>query len=183
MTALEMDTPARDAQRLTLTGRARTFSENEFIVSKTDPRGVMTYTNKLFLDISEYTEAEMLGQPHNVIRHPHMPRCIFKLMWESIKTRQEVFAYVMNRCKNGDHYWVLAHVTPTLNATNEIVGYHSSRRSPRAQALDVIQPLYRELQRIEEEKGGRTGLDAATQHLHAAAAKGGMKYDQFVLSI
>jgi hypothetical protein len=124
----------------------------------------------------------MLGRPHNVIRHPHMPRCVFKLMWESIKSRQEIFAYVVNRCKNGDHYWVLAHVTPTLNESNEVVGYHSSRRAPKASALEVIQPIYRQLQGIEQQ-GGRASMDAALKHLHDTIAKQNMQYDQFVLSI
>lgn len=183
MTALELESDARDASRLTLTGHARTFADDQIIVSKTDSRGVMTYVNKLFLDISGYTEDEMLGRPHNVIRHPHMPRCVFKLLWETLKARQEIFAYVMNRCKNGDHYWVLAHVTPTLDPNGEIIGYHSSRRAPRHQALAAVEPLYRELLAIELTQGSRAGMDAALAHLHATAEKKGMKYDQFVLSL
>jgi PAS domain S-box-containing protein len=183
MTALEIEPENRDANRLSLTGQELTFREDQIIVSKTDPRGVLTYVNKLFLDISGYTEAEMLGRPHNVIRHPHMPRCVFKLMWDTLKTRQEIFAYVVNRCKNGDHYWVLAHVTPTLAPGGEIIGYHSSRRAPKRQALNIIEPLYRELLSIEQTQGSRAGMEAAFAHLLAQAKQHGQQYDQFILSL
>lgn len=93
-----------------LTGVERTFDPDQFIVSKTDLKGRITYANKVFLDIADYTEAEILGQPHSVIRHAHMPRCVFRLLWERIQTGREIFAYVVNAAKNGDHYWVLAHV-------------------------------------------------------------------------
>ncbi len=183
MSAVELEDTTRDSSRLILTGQARTFPDTQIIVSKTDTRGVMTYVNQLFLDISGYTENEMLGRPHNVIRHPHMPRCVFKLLWETIKQKQEIFAYVMNRCKNGDHYWVLAHVTPTFDEQGQLTGYHSSRRAPKATALQAVEPLYRQLVQIERQQGGQAGLEKATEALHETARKGGMAYDQFVLSL
>lgn len=127
----------------TVTGKEVFFGDNEIIVSKTDLKGYLTYANDVFLDIAGYTEAEVLGKPHSLIRHPRMPRCIFKLLWETISGGGELFAYVMNRCKNGDHYWVLAHVTPSRNEAGEIIGYHSSRRVPNRKILEgTIVPLY-----------------------------------------
>ena len=96
-----------------LTGVERFFDKDEIIVSKTDLKGRMTYCNDVFLRIAGYTEQELLGQPHSIIRHPDMPRCVFKLLWDTIGAGKEIFAYVINRAKNGDHYWVLAHVTPS----------------------------------------------------------------------
>jgi PAS domain S-box-containing protein len=84
----------------------KTFREDEIIVSKTDLKGLITYANKTFLDISGFTEEELLGQPHNIIRHPDMPQCVFKLLWKTVAKGDEIFAYVKNMCKNGDHYWV-----------------------------------------------------------------------------
>lgn len=89
---------------LTLTGHERTFPEHEIIVSKTDPRGRMTYVNDIFLLVSGYAEDELIGEPHSKIRHPHMPRCVFKLLWDTILSGREIFAYVNNRAKSGDHY-------------------------------------------------------------------------------
>ena len=99
------------------TGIERTFGEDEIIVSKTDLKGRITYANQVFLRIPGYTEKEVLGQPHNIIRHPDMPRCVFKLLWDTLEARREIFAYVINMACNGDHYWVFAHVTPTFEPT------------------------------------------------------------------
>ena len=166
-----------------LTGVERLFPEDEIIVTKTDRRGWITYANEVFSQVSGYSEVEAIGQPHSIIRHPDMPRCVFKLLWDTIQAGQEVFAYVNNRAKNGDHYWVLAHVTPTFNACNEIVGYHSSRRCPKRAAVEAVIPLYDRLLRVEREAADRkAGLAASTALLHDLLAKRGTSYDAFVLS-
>ncbi len=97
------------------TGIERTFKEDEIIVSKTDLKGIITYANRTFLDVALYREDEVLGMPHSIIRHPDMPRCVFKLLWDTIEEGNEIIAYVKNMAKNGDFYWVFAHVTPTFN--------------------------------------------------------------------
>ena len=94
--------------------RESPFDENEIIVSKTDTRGRITYANDVFSRVSRFGVAELLGAPHSIIRHPDMPRCVFKLLWDTIQAKQEIFAYVVNMAKNGDHYWVFAHVTPSF---------------------------------------------------------------------
>jgi len=146
-----------------LTGVERTFTDNEFIVSITDSKGIITYVNKTFLSISGYQEKELIGQQHNIIRHPDMPRCVFKYLWDTIATGEEVLAYVINKSKNGDHYWVLAHVTPTYK-DGKIIGYLSSRRNTTKPALDVIKPLYKTLCAEEakfssKKDGMQAGLD------------------------
>ena len=116
---------------------------DQFMVSKTDLRGVITYANQYFMDISLYTEEEWIGKPHSILRHVDMPRCVFALLWEKIECGEEIFAYVKNRCKNGDYYWVLAYVTAEKDPhTGEIVGYFSFRRSPSRVAIDAICDLY-----------------------------------------
>ncbi len=81
----------------------------------------------MFLTIAGYTEREVLGQPHSMIRHPDMPRGVFALLWETIASGSEIFAYVVNLAKNGDHYWVFAHVTPTFPA----ISRRACRRAKR----------------------------------------------------
>ena len=103
-----------------VTGTERFFQPDEIIVSKTDLKGAITYANRLFLSLADYTEQEVLDAPHSIVRHPEMPRCIFKLLWGTIQSGNEIFAYVMNRSKNGDHYWVLAHVTPSYDASGSM---------------------------------------------------------------
>ena len=164
-----------------LTGVERRFPDSEIIVTKTDTRGWITYANEVFCDISGYSEAEALGQPHSIIRHPDMPRCVFKLLWDTIEARQEIFAYVNNRAKTGDHYWVLAHVTPTFNGRREIVGYHSSRRSPRRSAVEAVIPLYDRLLHIERQAADRkAGLEASTAMLQDILRQQGTSYEAFV---
>jgi len=168
-----------------LTGVERTFEEGDIIVSKTDTKGRIVYTNQTFLKVADYTEKEMLGQPHSVIRHPDMPRCVFKLLWDTISQGKEIFAYVMNRTKFGDHYWVLAHVTPTFEEDGTTIkGYHSSRRVPDRAALDKIKPLYADLLREEQSyPNKKEGMNAAFDLLLKKLADAGMEYDEFILSL
>lgn len=162
----------------------RTLGDDEIIVTKTDTKGRITYANDVFLRVSAYTEAEVLGQPHNMIRHPDMPRCIFKLLWDTLDARQEVFAYVKNLAGDGAYYWVLAHVTPSLGAGGRVVGYHSSRRVPTRKALDAVRPLYASLLATEaRHPRPADGLDASMAQLNEFLAQRGVTYDQFLWSL
>lgn len=172
-------------RELPVTGVERSFGADEIIVSKTDLKGRLTYANKVFLDIAGYTEKECLGQPHSMIRHPDMPRCIFKLLWDTIQGGREIFAYVVNRAKNGDHYWVYAHVTPSFDAAGNVIGYHSNRRVPdRALVESAIVPLYAAL-RDEERRhaNARQGLEASHAKILAMLEKKGVAYDEFIMTL
>ncbi|WP_186400660.1 PAS domain-containing protein [Stappia sp. P2PMeth1] len=164
------------------TGIERFFEDDEIIVSKTDLKGRLTYCNDVFLRLAGYTEQECLGQPHSLIRHPHMPRCIFQLLWETIQDGKEIFAYVVNRCKNGDHYWVIAHVTPSRDKTGSIVGYHSNRRVPDRKILEgTIIPLYEELLSIERRHANRKdGLKASSEMIKQLLGEKKVQYDEFI---
>ena len=166
------------------TGVERTFREEDIIVSKTDLKGIITYANRTFLEIALYSEEEVLGQPHSIIRHPDMPRCVFKLLWDTILAGEEIFAYVKNMSKNGDFYWVFAHVTPTFNSNNEITGFHSNRRKPDRRQIQVADGLYRKLKQEEDRHSDwKRGMAAATEILLQAVAAKQMEYDEFVFSI
>ncbi len=166
------------------TGRERTFGKDDIIVSKTDPKGIITYANQTFIKISGFQEEELLGAPHNLIRHPEMPKCVFQLMWNTIKQGEEIFAYVVNLCKNGDHYWVLAHVTPSFNSLGDITGYHSSRRVPEPTAIAQITPIYEALNKIEEaHSDSKKGMQQAKDELDRLLTKTGMGYDEFAFSL
>ncbi|MBI1275011.1 PAS domain-containing protein [bacterium] len=167
-----------------LTGIERHFDEDEFIVSKTDNRGIITYANDVFLRIAGYELEEVLGKPHNLIRHPRMPKCVFRLLWERIKTGNEIFAYVVNRCKNGDHYWVMAHVTPSYDSAGNIVGYHSNRRRPNPETVTKVQSLYGQLLEIEKQHGTTTaGLNASYEAMQTWVKEQGGNYDEIILSL
>jgi PAS domain S-box-containing protein len=170
--------------KTTLTGVERTFSPEDIIVSKTDTRGIITYGNDVFLELAGYKESEIIGKPHNIIRHPAMPHCAFKLVWDRVKSGEEIFAYVVNRSRNGDHYWVLAHVTPSFDTKGAIIGYHSNRRVPSRAAIAKIEPIYKHLSQIEASLPLlRDGMAAATAELVRTLENAKVSYDEFVLSL
>ena len=167
------------------TGVERFFREDEVIVSKTDLKGRLTYLNRVFINISGYQEPELLGEPHSLIRNPEMPRSVFKLLWDTIGAGREIFAYVNNMSKNGDHYWVLAHVTPSFDKNGQIVGYHSNRRVPDRDVLNsTIIPLYKAV--LEEEnrhKNAKEGMNKGFEMLLDAVKQKGMNYDELIFAL
>jgi PAS domain S-box-containing protein len=167
-----------------LTGVERFFDPDEVIVSKTDLKGRITYANRVFQQVAGYSESELMGAPHSIVRHPDMPRCVFKLLWVTLEAGQEIFAYVVNRARNGDHYWVFAHVTPSFDADGRVIGYHSSRRVPERSALDKVVPLYRQLLDIENSHADcKQGMEAGFAAVLALLVEKGIGYDEFVFSL
>lgn len=173
------------AQSILPTGVEQFFDKDEIIVSKTDLKGRMTYTNRVFMRLAGYGEKELLGAPHSMIRHPDMPRCVFKLLWDTLQSKKEIFAYVVNMCKNGDHYWVFAHVTPSLDGSGSINGYHSNRRVPDRKVLDsTIVPLYKQLLAEEQRhKNAKDGMNSGFQMLLDLLKEKGVGYDELIFSL
>lgn len=172
------------AAQVVPTGVERQFGTEEIIVSKTDLKGHLTYANDVFIRVSGYEEHELLGRPHALIRHPDMPRAVFKLLWDTVESGREIFAYVNNMSRNGDHYWVLAHVTPSFDGDGRIVGYHSNRRVPDRRALDKVIPLYDMLRSAERRHTDRKdGLVASIAMLEGVLAKSGMSYHEWVWTL
>jgi len=157
----------------------KSLLESEFIVSKTDSKGKILYGNKIFIKISGYQESELLGQPHSILRHPDMPKIIFKLLWERLQAKGEIFAYVKNLCKDGSFYWVLANVTVTLDTNGSVVDLHAVRRKPSSKAMQVIPDLYAKL--LQEEK--KSGIDASTKMLNNILNEKGVSYDNFIFDL
>jgi PAS domain S-box-containing protein len=155
------------------------LSDEEFIVSKTDMKGRILYGNKTFIKLSEYQEEELLYQPHSILRHPDMPKIVFKLLWQRVQSGEEIFAYVKNRCKDGSFYWVFANVTATKDKHGTTVDFHSVRRKPSKKAMEIIPMLYREL--LEEEK--KSGLDASHKLLEKILKEKGVSYDDFIFTL
>lgn len=157
----------------------RVMKEEDFIVSKTDTHGKITYCNEIFMDMAVMTEDQLLGKPHSIIRHPDMPKAVFKLLWDRVQNGEEVFAYVKNLCYDGGYYWVFANVTPSYDLSGKIIGYYSVRRKPSQKALDVIKPLYAKMLEIEK----TSGMNTSMSHLENTLKEKGMSYDEFVAAI
>ncbi len=168
---------------ITQSGTNRTFGDDEVIVSKTDLQGRLTYVNDVFLRVARYEEHEVIGKPHNMIRHPDMPRAVFGLLWREIQQGHEIFAYVKNLAADGAHYWVFAHVTPSYHRS-QMIGYHSNRRLPHPSAVEAITGVYAQLV-AEERRHSRPkdAIDASTALLGQLLADNNVTYDEFVWSI
>lgn len=160
------------------------FADDEIIVSKTDLNGEIKYANEVFCRLAEMDEVDVIGKPHNVIRHPDMPRSIFYFLWEAIKSNKEIFAYVKNMSSTGKYYWVFAHVTPTVDEGGKITGFHSSRRSVEPAKLSVVSDLYKKLLSLEEGHSNRKeGMMAAVEYFHKLLEQQNKTYDDYIWSI
>lgn len=111
------------------------------MISATDTTSLITYCNPEFAAISGYSEAELIGSPHNLVRHPDMPPAVYQLMWNYLKAGKSWMGVVKNRCRNGDYYWVNAYVTPILEA-GRVVGYESVRVCPTREQVARAEALY-----------------------------------------
>ena len=165
------------------TGREKVMRENDFIVSKTDLKGRITYGNRIFIEYSGFSEAELLGAPHNIIRHPDMPRGVFKFLWDNIAAGNEVFAYVKNMAKDGSFYWVFANVTPDYDTQGRVTGYLSVRRAPRRAAVDMLAGVYQLMLAEEQKAGPRDACDASLALLGDILKQKGMSYEELVLAL
>lgn len=174
--------------KITPKNKEKTFDPNTQLVTKTDLKGTITYANRAFMDIVDMDENILVGAPHKIIRHPDMPQIIFRLLWEYLQRGDEIHAYVKNICADGSYYWVMANVTPSFKKkhysdksegeSTTIIGYHSSRRTPSPEAMQIIKPLYQELLRAEKS----AGIAASEKIMNELLHEKGMNYDEFILS-
>ncbi len=157
--------------------------ENDFIVSKTDLTGKITYANRIFQEFAGYTESELLGTQHNIVRHPDMPRAAFKLVWDTIKAKQEFFGFVKNMASDGSYYWVFTHITPSYNREGKVIGYLSVRRKPRVEAVNTITGLYQQMLSIEKRNSPNQGMDSSTKFLLDFLTEKGASYEELILAL
>jgi len=123
------------------------------ILSETNIAGVMTYSNDYFVELSAYKEEELIGKPHSLLRHPDMPKIVFKLLWEALHSGKSYAAIVKNRRKDGKYYWVYSEYVPLFDAQKRIRGHRSKRYPVPRKALNDVEGLYRKLIDIETTKG------------------------------
>ncbi|RAX57893.1 histidine kinase [Helicobacter monodelphidis] len=154
-------------------------ADGTLITSKTDLHGNIIYCNEDFLAYSGYSEEELFMRPHNIIRHPDMPRAAFKLLWDTIQQGKEFFAFVKNLTRDKKFYWVFTNVTPSYDAKREIISYYSVRRKPARSAINTIVPLYQAM--LEAEKKG--GIQAGVETLSETLKKIGKPYNQVIYEL
>lgn len=157
--------------------------EDDFIVSKTDPKGLITYANRIFMEFAGYCEHELLGKQHNIIRHPDMPRGVFHLMWEALQGGEEFFGVVKNLSRDGSFYWTFAQIMPDQDNNGRTVGYTSVRRQPKPHAVATLAPLYAEMLATEKRVGPRAAMQASRALLTDVCHHAGQPYEAFILNL
>ena len=142
----------------------------DLIVSKSDAEGNITYVNPIFIKISGYSQGKLIEEPHSILRHPDMPKVIFKYLWDNIKEGRDVVAFVKNLCKDGSFYWVLATVKVAKNPDGSFRNYMSTRKCVTDSAKETISALYANLLAIENSDG----VEASENALNAFLAEKGV---------
>ena len=133
-----------------------------YIVSETDEKGRITFANDYFMEVSGYTQEELIGKPHNIVRHPDMPKVVFKLLWETIGAGKNINAVVKNLAKDGRYYWIFTEFEIRKDTdTGKIIGYHASRKSISKHVIEIIAELYAQLLKIEQ----TDGIEASEKYL------------------
>jgi PAS domain S-box-containing protein len=147
----------------------------DIIVSKGNEAGDIVYANPIFFSIAGYTQSELMDKPHSIIRHPDMPKGIFKLLWEHLKSGKDTNVFVKNLCKGGEYYWVFAQVRVATNPDGSFRNYTSTRKTMSKTARAVIEPLYKKM--TEAEAVG--GMDASKPLLEEFLASRGGSIETF----
>ena len=120
------------------------------IVSDTDTRGIITYSNRKFCEIAGYSKSELVGKNHNIVRHPDMPKAAFRDLWDTVKKGEEWIGTVKNLRKDGRYYWVYTHIIPIFNDSGEITGYTAARKPAKPEEIEEAEMMYEKL--LQEEK-------------------------------
>ncbi len=162
------------------TDKERIMREQDFIVSKTDLTGRIIYGNEIFIEFSGYEEEELLGSQHNIVRHPDMPRVVFKLLWDYLSEDKEIFAFVKNMSKEGSFYWVFTHVAPIIDKNKNKIGYTSVRRMPNPKAIPIVSDVYKSMLEAERQAGAKDGIAASSKILGKLLEDKGVTYEELI---
>lgn len=163
-----------------MSGKEIKVNKEMMIVSRTNTQGIIEYANPNFSEITGYALSELVGKPHNIVRHPDMPKIIFKWMWERIQSGRDMYAVVKNRTKNGDYYWVTTKFDIRRDPQDQaIIGYVAYRKAAPAFVVESIEKLYRQLLEIEH----TSGVEASEVFLKGFLDTKGMTYDEYLASL
>jgi len=152
------------------------LDNSKVLLSITDTRGIISYCNEDFVEVSGYEEYELAGAAHNIVRHPDMPRVVFKLMWNRIQNKNNIIAIVKNMAKTGRYYWVMTDFVIKEDKDGNITGYKAYRKPAPKKAIEAVIPLYKKLREIEDNRG----MEAAENFLIGFFDGENTTYDDFI---
>ena len=156
------------------------WNKSQVVISETDVYGRITNVNDVFCNVCGYSPDEMIGQPHSIIRHPDMPKLIFKLLWDNLKAGNNFIGVIKNLAKSGEYYWVITDFEMCRDAMGNITHYIARRKSvPKAVIENYVAPLYQTLLKLE--KVG--GMELSTRFFKNYLAKQGKDYIDFIIDV
>lgn len=139
---------------ITIIDKEVSWDKTKVIMSKTNAFGIIEYANEVFVDVSGYEDYELMGQPHNIIRHPDMPKVIFKVLWENLKKGKNFHAIVKNLAKSGRYYWVITDFEIAKDENGVVANFFGRRQAVPQEVISMhIEPLYKKLLQIEAASG------------------------------
>ena len=156
------------------------WNKSQVVISETDVYGRITNVNDVFCNVCGYSPEEMIGQPHSIIRHPDMPKLVFKLLWDNLKVGNNFIGVIKNLAKSGEYYWVITDFEMRRDATGNITHYIARRKSvPKAVIENYVAPLYDTLLKLE--KVG--GMELSSRFFKNYLAKQGKDYIDFIIDV
>ena len=156
------------------------WNKSQVVISETDVYGRITNVNDVFCNVCGYSPEEMIGQPHSIIRHPDMPKLVFKLLWDNLKAGNNFIGVIKNLAKSGEYYWVITDFEMRRDATGNITHYIARRKSvPKAVIENYVAPLYETLLKLE--KVG--GMELSSRFFKNYLAKQGKDYIDFIIDV
>jgi len=170
-------------KNVTPTSKENKLQPNDLIVTKTDLKGHITYANDKFLTISVLEEKHCLGQPHSIIRHPDMPKAVYRLLWDTLKKGNEFFGVVKNMSMDGSFYWVFANITPSYDDKNKVIGFFSVRRHASQNLINIMSNLYQKMLQAEKRQSDdKRAIEASTKILNDFINEQGVSYNEYLIS-
>ena len=148
----------------------------QVIVSRTNTQGDIVYCNSTFLDVNGFKSSEVINRPHSIVRHPDMPKSIFKIIWSIISQGLPIQAVIKNKTNDGYYYWTLMTIKPQRDRDNKIISYVAYGKQAPNIVIKKIEPLYRVMKEIEE----RDDIDAALEYLESYLKEKNMTYAQYI---
>ena len=156
------------------------LDSKKYLLSKTDPSGVIEYCNKYFCEVTGYDKKELIGQPHSIVRHPDMPGAIFHIMWEHLHQKKSIPLILKNMTKKGHYFWIQTEINIKMNkASNEITGYFAYQRKVPQYVINTIEPLYYELRNIEKQRG----LEHSVKYLKNFLAQREQTFEEYMQEV
>ncbi len=165
-----------EINRPTPTGKEIKLGSTQMLVSKTNAKGDIVYSNECFINVSGYSKLELMGSPHSILRHPDMPRVVFYLMWKEIRRGNNIIAVVKNLSKSGDHYWVTTDFEIKKTRDGKVRNYMAFRQVAPRNVVKIIEPLYAKMLEIEE----KDGMDGSADYFENFLKEKGVNYNEFI---